>query len=143
MRCRTIVDKSREEEVLIYIHEKSVLSEEIESLVMGYSTELIGYGEHTAVKISRAEIICVVVEDSKVFAITQNEKLRLKQRLYVLEELLGDDFLKINQSCIVNVRMLKRFDASFAGGLSVTLKNGFKDYVSRRQLKTVKERIGI
>lgn len=143
MKCQTIVDKSREEEVLIYVHEKSALSEEIESLVLGVSPELIGYGENVAVKISRAEIVCVVVEEGKVFAVTDTEKLRLKQRLYVLEELLGNDFVKINQSCIANVRKIKRFDASFAGALSVTFKNGYKDYVSRRQLKTVKERIGL
>lgn len=143
MKCQTIIDKSREEEVIIYVHEKSELSEEIESLVLGTSTELIGYSDKLAIKINLSEIFCIVVEDSKVYVMTENEKLRMKQRLYVLEEMLGNDFVKINQSCIVNIRKIERFDASFAGALSVTLKNGHKDYVSRRQLKTVKERVGL
>lgn len=143
MKCQTIIDKSREEEVLIYVHEKTAFSEEIENFVMGTSTELIGYSDKVALKISLSEIFGIVVEDNKVYAMTQNEKLRMKQRLYVLEAMLGNDFVKINQSCIVNIRKIERFDASFAGALSVTLKNGYKDYVSRRQLKTVKERIGL
>ena len=143
MKCQTVIDKNREEEVVIYVHEKSAISEDIEDFVLGLSTELIGYGDKVAVKINCSEIFCITVEDNKVFAVTQKEKLRLKQRLYILEEMLGGDFVKINQSCIVNIRKIERFDASFAGSLSVTLKNGYNDYVSRRQLKTVKERIGL
>jgi len=143
MKCQTIIDKNREEEVLIYVHKKTAFSEEIENFVMETSTELIGYSDKIALKISLSEIFSIVVEDNKVYAITQNAKLRMKQRLYVLEAMLGNGFVKINQSCIVNIRKIERFDASFAGALSVTLKNGYKDYVSRRQLKTVKERIGL
>ena len=78
-----------------------------------------------------------------IYALTKDEKYKLKQRLYVLEEMLNRDFIKINQSCIVNVKKIQRFDASFSGAMSVVLKNGYKDYISRRQLKNVKERIGI
>lgn len=141
MKCQTIIDKSRDEEVMIYVHERTEFVEQIENFVLGNSAELVGYSDKEAVKISSGEIFCILVEDNKVYAITQNEKLKMKQRLYVLEEMLGSDFIKINQSCIVNIKEIKRFDASFAGALSVTLKNGYKDYISRRQLKKVKERI--
>ena len=53
------------------------------------------------------------------------------------------NFVKINQSCIVNVNKIERFDTSVSGTLKVSLKNGYTDYVSRRQLKPIKERIGI
>jgi DNA-binding LytR/AlgR family response regulator len=74
---------------------------------------------------------------------TENETFQLKERLYMLEEMLDDSFLKINQSCIANIHKIKKFDASFSGALFVTLQNGYKDYVSRRRLKAVKERIGL
>jgi len=67
---------------------------------------------------------------------------RLNHRLYQLEERLGTRFLKINQSCLANIQQIQRFDASLAGALLVIFKNGYRDYVSRRQLKTVKERMG-
>ena len=56
---------------------------------------------------------------------------------------LGTDFIKINQSCIANIRQIQRFDTSFSGTLRVIFKNGYTDYVSRRQLKAVKERLGL
>ena len=64
-------------------------------------------------------------------------------RLYQLEELLPSDFLKINQSCLVNIEKIKRFDSSIGASLRVMLDDGDRDYVSRRQLKTVKERLGL
>ena len=66
----------------------------------------------------------------------------IKERLYTVENTVGDSFIKINQSCIVNIDKIERFEASFSGALTVVLKNGYKDYISRRQLKIVKERIG-
>ena len=82
------------------------------------------------------------MEDGKVFAVTEREKLQVQKRLYRIEEMLDARFVKINQSCIVNVGCIERFEATFGGSLLVILKNGYKDYVSRRQMKTVKERIG-
>ena len=95
------------------------------------------------VKLSLQEIYCFTIEGKKLYALTENEKLLIKQRLYQIEELTDNDFLKINQSTIINIRKIKRFDTSLSGSLLVVLKNGYKDYVSRRQLKFVKERIGL
>lgn len=143
MKCTITVDKSREEEVLIYAHEITPLVSEIEELVLTKSLELIGYKDKSIIKLLPIDIFCFMVENNKIYAHTSNEKIQIKQRLYELEAILDNDFVKINQSCIVNAKKIKRFDASFAGALMVTLKNGYKDYVSRRQLKAVKERIGI
>lgn len=142
MKCRTVIDKSRDEEVVIYVHEKSRLSENIEEYVMSCSTKLVGYRDGMAVNLSQADVYCFIVEDNKIYALTEKEKLRLKQRLYVLEESLNGDFVKINQSCVANIRKIQKFDTSLSGTLSVIFKNGYRDYVSRRQLKIVKERIG-
>ena len=49
----------------------------------------------------------------------------------------------INQGCLVNIDKIDHFDASISGNLIIYLKSGYKDYVSRRQIKNVKERIGI
>ena len=83
------------------------------------------------------------MQNSKVYAITYEGRYQLRCRLYQLEEKLPQNFVKLNQSCIGNVKKIQRFNASFGGSLSVEFKNGYKDYVSRRQMKAVKERFGL
>ena len=81
--------------------------------------------------------------ENKVCAVLKDETYQLKERLYTLEEKLPQVFVKINQSCIANIEKIGRFDASISGTLKLTFKNGWTDYVSRRQLKSIKERLGI
>ncbi len=143
MKCRVVIDKKREEEVIIYAHERNETVESIERLISETQFELVGYSGKSAVRFELDEVCCFTVEDNKVFAMTENEKLQLKLRLYQIAETTDKRFIKINQSCIANIRMIKRFDSSISGTLRVTFKNGYTDYVSRRQLKTVKERLGL
>lgn len=143
MKCKTIVDPSRDEEVLIYVQKPSTLAKEIEALVSAESTELLGYNDREVVPLSPSDVACFTVENGKVYALTDKEKLQVRRRLYVLEESLGQSFVKINQSCIANIKKIQKFDVSLGGALLVCFENGYRDYVSRRQLKTVKERIGI
>ena len=64
-------------------------------------------------------------------------------RLYSIEEKLSEDFIKINQSTVINIKKIQRFDVSVTGTLKVIMKNGYTDYVSRRRIKNVKERLGL
>lgn len=142
MKYTVVIDKNREEEVVLYLREPSGLAEKIERLVMSENSDLIGYGEGKIIPLAHREIYAVYIEDGKLYASAEKEKLRLYERLYELEEKLGDGFVKINQSCIVSVGKIERFEVSTGGSLTVLMKNGYRDYVSRRQLKIVKERIG-
>ncbi len=142
MKYSLFIDPEREEEILIYARERNSLVERIERILAEDSLELLGFCGDEIVKLSPTEIECFFVEDGRLFALSGEKKYLIKQRLYQIEETLGADFLKINQSCIVNVSMIERFDTSLGGSLTVRLKSGYKDYVSRRQLKIVKERIG-
>lgn len=143
MKFRLIIDKNRDEEVMVYAHAKTSLTEAIELLVSESNFELIGYTDKEAVRLNSNEICRFAVENNKVFAETLKEKYKLKLRLWQLEENLPSGFVKINQSCLANISMIERFDASVSGSLLVKFKNGATDYVSRRQLKTVKERLGL
>lgn len=143
MKCTLIITDEHEEEVVIYARERTKLTDDIEALVIGSVPELIGYKENQTVKISSDSVYCFTVEDNKVYALTDSEKLQIKLRLYQLEEILSDTFVKINQSCIANIRKIERFDTSISGTLLIKFKNGYKDYVSRRQMKAVKERFGL
>lgn len=143
MKLRIVIDLNRDEEILIYSHKKTQLINEIEELVNNNSVDLIGYTENETVKLNLNDIYCFFTEDNKVYALTENEKYRLKSRLYQLEEKLNNNFVKINQSCIANIKKIDRFKATVGGSLTVIFKNGHIDYVSRRNLKNVKERLGL
>lgn len=143
MKCITKISAEHEEEVLIFAHKRTKLVDEIEKLVENNANEFIGYAGGEAYKIRPTEVCCFISEDNNVYAITEKGRLRMKLRLYQLEEILDGSFVKINQSCIANIREIKKFDVSFAGALTVIFKNGYSDYVSRRNLKSVKERLGV
>ena len=142
MKCIITIDKEHEEEVLIFAHEKTKLIEDILNLINNENV-FTGYSNGEIYRLNLSEISCFTVKDNKVYALTDKDKLQIKQRLYQVEEKLSDDFVKINQSCIANIKKIKKFDTSVSGMLTVTFKNGYRDYVSRRSLKSVKERLGV
>ena len=127
---------------MVYARKESRFTEELRAFVVSNTPELIGYNGKNIVKLSPSDVFAFAVEEGKVFAIMEKEKLQVQKRLYQIEEMLDARFVKINQSCIVSVGQIERFEATFGGSLMVILKNGYKDYVSRRQMKNVKERIG-
>ena len=143
MKFRLIIDKNREEEVIVYSHNETKLTDDIKRIVESNAKEFVGYIEREGYKFGLSEVYCFVAQDNNVYAVTAENKFRLKMRLYQIEEMLDDDFIKINQSCIINIRQIKKFDSSFSGVLKVVLKNGYSDYVSRRNIKNVKERLGV
>ena len=65
------------------------------------------------------------------------------KRLYETEEILGRGFLRISKSAIVNLRCLDSVEPSMSGMMLLKLKNGMKDYVSRKYLPSLKNYLGI
>ena len=143
MKFTLIIDKTKEEEISIVCHEKRDIFEQIERLVANENSELTGIENDNIVLINLNDVACFISSDNSVYALVNNHKYKIKKRLYQLEEMLDLNYIKINQSCIANIKQVKQFKASFNGFLEVIFKNGYKDYISRRELKNVKERIGL
>ena len=143
MKLKIFIDKDHEEEVIVYTRKRTELVSAIEKLINQNDMNLMGFNETEVVPLTAEEVFCFISENGKVYAITEKEKLLIRQRLYQLEENLSDDFLKINQSCLANVKKIARFDTSISGNLTVRFRNGYTDYVSRRNLRNIKERFGI
>lgn len=143
MKCEVIIDPQCEERVVIYAKQNNPIVEEIKRIADRTGNGIFGYVGSEIVRLDPAQIQYVSVMGNKVYAVLADQKYILKDRLYVLEEMLPDCFVKINQSCLANIGWMERFDTSISGSLKIRFKNGDTDYVSRRQLKAVKERIGI
>lgn len=140
MNIRIVIDKDREEEILIIAHERTELVDAIERLVKGKDS-IVVKRDRTLYNIDLSEVVCFTAENNKVFAHMGKEAFEAGEKLYELEEALPESFIKINKSCIANVRQIKSFEAGVTGTLCVNFKNGLRDYVSRRRMKYVKERL--
>lgn len=143
MKCTVILDKTREEEIVIYAHQKNEMIFEIERMAQEKPLQLTGFLNEEIVRLEPQDIYCFTVEGGRLYAIGESEKYLIKARLYNIEEILDKNFIKINQSSIANVKKIQKFDASISGTLKVIFKNGHTDYVSRRNIKNVKERLGL
>ena len=143
MKCEVIIDSDCEEKVVIYAKEESILVREIKNLAEQESTVLLGYLNSEITSLNICDIHCICIIDNKVYALCDENRYLLKERLYTLEQKLPKNFVKINQSCLANIKMMEKFDTSISGTLKIRFKNGHTDYVSRRQLKAIKERLGI
>ena len=142
MKLNVFVDKTQEERIDIYIKEKRQIVEDIKNLISEENI-LLCYKNSEIYKIRFSEIILLTVENEKVAVFTEKEKFFIKERLYMAEEKLSSDFVRLNQSAIGNIRKIRKFDCSVSGTLKVTFTNGLTDYVSRRQVKAVRERLGL
>lgn len=139
----TFLETTEKEEVVVYAKEKTSLITKIESLCKDDCNSLIGYFNDVIKELDIDEVECFITNKDKVFAIANKEVYLIKKRLYELSNLYPDKFTFINQSCLANLKKVDHFTVSIGGALQVIFKSGYKDFVSRRQLKHVKERIGI
>ena len=144
MKCYTYIEKDHDEEVLIYSHERNQLVIDIENLVESSGISITGFDEGEIIKINPLDVCCFISEGNKVYALIKNKKYQIKYHLYQLEEQdFNKHFIKINQSCIANIKKIKKFESTIGGALKVVFVNDYVDFISRRELKNVKERMGL
>lgn len=142
MKFRLIIDKEKDEEVVATVHNRTALTDEIETLISKHTDRIVGYTEDDIKMLPVAEIECVTVLDGKTYAIdSKNRRYRLKQRLYELEEQLPPSFIRINKSTLANEGALDRFTVTIAGSVDAVFKCGYTEYVSRRCFSQIKRRL--
>ena len=56
---------------------------------------------------------------------------------------MGDDFLRINKSTLVNLRQLDYVEPTLGGLMLLVLKNGARDHISRKYLPAFKQYLGV
>ena len=142
MKFKVIIDKAADEQILATVHERSPLIDQIEALVSQYTDRIPGYRDDRIQLLSTSQIQCITVQDGKTYAIDDsNQRYRLKQRLYELEQQLPPSFVRINKSAIANETALDRFSVTYAGSVDAVFKCGYREYVSRRCFAQLKRRL--
>ncbi len=143
MQFKLIIDKTKEEEVVVTAHRRTELTDQIEALILqGVGKDRIpGYTEDEIKILHIPQIVCITVLDGKTYAIdAQNKQYRLKQRLYELETQLPASFIRINKSALANEAQLDRFVVTYSGAVDAVFKGGYREYVSRRCFAQIKRR---
>ena len=130
------------EEIVVYAKDKNDLIIAIENMCV-QDSNIVGFYREKMTILNPLAIECFYSENDKVYALYNNETYLIKKRLYEIYEQVKDSFVYINKGCMVNVNKISHFDVSFGGSLLVVLKSGYKEFVSRRRLKDVKERMNL
>ena len=143
MRFKLQIDKQKEEEVVATVHQPSELTRQIEELVRSYDGQdrIVAYTEDEMRILPFSDIECITILGGQTQAICQNGKhYRLKYRLWELENMLPESFIRINKSAFANENRIKQFAATFSGAVDAVFHCGYREYVSRRCFAVIKRR---
>ena len=89
------------------------------------------------------EIYMVRIENGETVIYGKEKKYYSRKRLYELQQQLGRQFMQISKSTLVNLSYMESIEPGFSGTLLLKLKNGCKDYVSRKYLSMFKKYLGL
>ena len=99
-------------------------------------TPITAFFEEKLIILQPEDIFMVRVEDGDTILYGITQKFRSRKRLYELSFQLGKQFMQISKSTLVNLSYL---DST----MLLKLKNGCKDYVSRKYLPAFKNYLGL
>ncbi len=122
------------------------LTPELQELSARLGTEekvFTAMDEYRMVILQPEDIYIVRVEQDKTRILGKHKEFASNRRLYEWEEQLGKGFLRISKSAIVNLKYIDSVEPSFGGSLVLHMKNGSKDYISRKYLPSFKKYLRI
>jgi DNA-binding LytR/AlgR family response regulator len=137
-----IIDKKKEEQLLIQCYEVTQQIDEIINFVKSRDTSLTAYYESQIHFVYLKDIYYIEAVDNKVFAYLENRVYELKIKLYEFEELYGEtNFFRCSKSVIVNLMKIEFIKPALNGRFMATLNNSEKVIISRQFVLELKERL--
>lgn len=104
---------------------------------------IIGNLDERMVIIEPEKIVLIRVESEKVYVVTEDETYRVGKRMYELLEVLGKEFMQVSKSAAINLSYLKSVEPTFNGIMLLHMKNGEKEYISRKYVPGLRKYLGI
>ena len=99
--------------------------------------------EEDIVVLQPKDIYMVRVENGDTVIYGAKQRYRSRKRLYELGQQLGKQFMQISKTTLINLSYMDSIEPGFSGTLLLKLKNGDKDYVSRKYLPEFKKYLGL
>jgi DNA-binding LytR/AlgR family response regulator len=144
MKVNIDIDDSHEEtKITIQTKEWTQELEEIVKIIKKEKQQrLFGIDKDQTVLLDPGEIDFIHAEKRKIFAVVKNRHFEVKMKLYQVEDfLLPHDFMRFSKSVIGNIHRIDKFEASFNGNLCVYFQSGNKEYITRKYVSAIKERL--
>lgn len=143
MRIRIEVDERIEEDEVII--RCSQLNEEVSNIqksiteIISQKTQITFYKDNVEYYISLAEILFFETEETNISAHTSDNIYQVKYKLYELEEILPNNFIRISKSTILNINHIYSITRNLTSSSIVEFQNTHKQvYVSRHYYKPLK-----
>ncbi|MBF0710766.1 MULTISPECIES: LytTR family DNA-binding domain-containing protein [unclassified Gemella] len=144
MKLELFTDSSTDEKIIkIYTNKIDEKIQKIIDIVNSKQNTIVAYRDKEAQLLDENFIERIFIEDRKIKIYYQTKTYISKLKLYEIEKMLTDDFIKISQSEIVNIKYVKKLDFSYSGTIKLIFKNGIETFVSRRSIKEFKNKLGI
>ncbi|KGR84327.1 LytTR family DNA-binding domain-containing protein [Lysinibacillus odysseyi] len=145
MKIHVKIEKQYEEiEVHLYAN---AYSDEVERVMKRLKTPVTttidGYKEQEIYMLKIEDIYSVYAEGPKIFFQTEEEEFESKRKLYELEELLSEQFTRVNKSTLINTNKIASIQLGRFGTPTLVLDNEVTVAVSRNYLKPLKQKLGI
>ena len=146
MQIEIRLDDSCNEAKVIIISKQ--MNEEVNDIIRRLSDKgypvLSGFRNELLEIINQDDIIRIYAANGKVFAVTQQYEYLLRLRLYEVEKRLNSEqFIRISNSEIINLKKVRNFDLSLSGTICVSLSDNTLSYTSRRYVAKIKQILGI
>ena len=123
------------------------MTEEIQRVMDVFSTKTSPItalrNEEDIIVLQPTDIFMIRVEHGDTIIYGEKNSYRSRKRLYELKEQLGNSFMQISKSALINLSYMDSVESSFSGTLLLRLKNGCKENVSRTYLPEFKKYLGL
>lgn len=143
---KVTITKDIESGTAVEIHCREVTSEteRLERYISRFDERLQAKSEGNTYNVQIDEILYIESVDKKTFLYTTGHVLQTEKRLYELEELLDEKtFFRASKSVIVNLNKITKLKPEVTRNILATLTNGEVIVISRRNVKALKELIGV
>lgn len=131
-------------EPYVVIHTNEI-TDEIKKLcdyIQSLKRVIAVYDEENIIVLDPKEVYMIVSKGRSVDVFCKDKQFISQKCLYEFEDMLRRDFMRISKTTIVNLKQIDHVEPSFSGML-IVMKNGKKDYISRKYLPEFKKYLGL
>lgn len=145
MKIRLEIDSNADEdEIVIHCRELSPEIAELEKLIRNTTKkiDLHFYRDNTEYFIQLSEILFFEAGENNVTAHTADNMYTVKNKLYMLEEMLPDNFVRVSKSTILNCDKVFSVEKHISSFSTLQFSKTHKQvFVSRNYLKNLQQRL--
>lgn len=133
------------DEIIIRYAQDSEIIERLKKYIQEINKEYIKielYKNDVQYFVEVDKILFFETEDAKIIAHTKDDIFSSKYKLYELEEMLPEQFLRVSKSTIVNAKHVYSIDRNVTSSSCIRFAGTHKNiYVSRRYYKEFKNKV--